>query len=80
MLGWVTPNLSILFLKTSKADVIDSSILVLKIGFTSSFDIWKFISSLRVLFANTSGDARFASSFSSKAMKKDSRYVSFELF
>ena len=76
MLGCVTPNLSILFLKTSNAEVTDSSILVFKIGCTSSSDILKLISSLNVLFANISGDASLESPFIlSKAIKKSSRYV-----
>ena len=64
MLGWVTPNLSILFLSTSKAEVIDSSIFSLMMDFTSSSDISKLISSLKDLFANMSGDASLVSPFS----------------
>ena len=81
MFGWVTPNLSILFLKTSNAETMDSSIFCLIIGFTSSSDISKFTSSLRDLFANISGDAKLESPLiSSNDIKKDSKYVSLESF
>ena len=76
MLGWVTPNLSILFLKTSNAETIDSSIFSLITGCTSSSDMSKVISSLNVLLANMSGDASFVSPLiASNATKKSSRYV-----
>ena len=74
MLGCVTPNLSIRFLRTSKAETIDSSIFADNIGFTSSSLISKVISSLSVLLAKISGEAKFASaSIASNATKKSSK-------
>ena len=74
MLGWVTPNLSIRFLKTSNADTIDSSTFVLRIDFISSSDVSKETSELKVLLPKISGDVNLAGSlFESKASKKDSK-------
>ena len=73
--------MSILFLKTSKAETIDSSIFLLIIGLTSESDISKLISSLRDLFAKMSGEARVVSPcIFSNASKKDSTYVSSDSF
>ena len=53
--------------------MMDSSILVLKIGLTSLLVIWKLISSLSVLLANMSGEAKFLSGATvSNAIKNDS--------
>ena len=74
MLGWVTPNLSIRFLKTSKADIIDSSIFNLMIDFISSSEVSKETSELKVLFPKISGEVNLVGSESeSKASKKDSK-------
>ena len=77
MFGCVTPNLSIRFLNTSKAEVIDSSILRSMIGFTCSLVIPSSISSSKFLLKKILGEARvFSPGSASKASKKDSKYVS----
>ena len=74
MFGWVTPNLSIRFLRTSKAEIIDSSIFDLMIDFISSSDVSNETSELNVLFPKISGDVNLVASESeSKASKKDSK-------
>ena len=76
ILGWVTPNLSIRFLKTSKAEIIDSSIFTLIIDFISSSEVSNETSELNVLFPKISGDVNLVGSeFDSNASKKDSKYV-----
>ena len=60
MLGCVTPNLSIRFLKTSNAETIDSSTLVLITFLASALEVLKSITSLKVLFAKISGEANLA--------------------
>ena len=74
MLGWVTPNLSIRFLKTSNAETIDSSIFDLKIDFISSSDVSNETSELKVLLPKISGDVNLVwLVLESNASKKDSR-------
>ena len=80
ILGCVTPNLSTLFLRTSKAEIIDSSIFLPIIFFISLSEVSNEIS-LKVLLPNISGDESFVWSVSkSNASKKDSKYVSSDCF
>ena len=59
MLGCVTPNLSILLLRTSKAVLIELFISICNSSLTSSFVLLKFIFSRSAFVPNISGSLSF---------------------